>query len=117
MNSLEIKNLLISSLDANSDPVVISSQLEEKGVSYDFREDFSTRVINKIFSAGLTVNREVEFVKSLNLAFYRIAITGVAAIVFLLISLYLMEGSFSLNSLLGLSDSYDESIVCLLTGN
>jgi hypothetical protein len=117
MNSLEIKKLLISSLDADSDPVLISGQLEEEGVSYDFRKDFSNRVITKIFSAGLTINREVEFVKSLNLAFYRIALTGVAAIVFLLISLYLMEGSFSFNSLLGLSDSYNESIVCLLTGN
>jgi hypothetical protein len=28
-----------------------------------------------------------------------------------------MDGSLSLNSFLGLSDNYDESIVCLLTGN
>jgi hypothetical protein len=117
MNSLEIKKLIISSLDSNSDPEIISRQLEDEGISFDFKEGFTDRVINKIFYAGLTINREVEFAKSLNLVFSRIALTGVAAIVFLLISLYLMEGSFSLNSLLGLSDSYDESIVCLLTGN
>jgi len=63
------------------------------------------------------VNREMEFVRSWNLAFYRIALTGVAAIVVLLLSIYIMEGSVSFNSLLGLSDNYDESIVCLLTGN
>jgi hypothetical protein len=49
--------------------------------------------------------------------FYRIALTGVAAIAILLISIFLMEGSLSFNSFLGLSDNYSESIVCLLTGN
>jgi hypothetical protein len=53
----------------------------------------------------------------MNYVFYRIALTGVAAIVILLISIYLMEGSVSINSFLGLGDTYDESIVCLLTGN
>jgi hypothetical protein len=53
----------------------------------------------------------------MNFAFYRIALTGVAAIIVLLVSIFLREGSFSFNSFLGLSDNYDESIVCLLTGN
>jgi hypothetical protein len=53
----------------------------------------------------------------MNFAFYRVALTGVAAIVLLLISIFLMEGSLSFNSFLGLKDNYDESIVCLLTGN
>ena len=65
----------------------------------------------------MTVNHEVEFVKYMNFAFYRIALTGVAAIVILLISIFFMEGSLSLNSFLGISNNYDESIVCLLTGN
>ncbi len=65
----------------------------------------------------LTINREVEFVKYMNFAFYRIALTGIAAIVILLISIFLMQGSLSFNSLLGLNDNYNESIVCLLTGN
>jgi hypothetical protein len=53
----------------------------------------------------------------MNLAFYRVAITGIAAIVVLLISIFIMEGSFSFNSFLGLKDNYSESIICLLTGN
>jgi hypothetical protein len=48
--------------------------------------------------------------------FYRIALTGVAAIVLLLISIFMMEGSVSFNSLIGLGSTYDESILCLLTG-
>ena len=61
--------------------------------------------------------RDIEFVKSLNYVFYRIALPGVAAILLLLISIFLMEGSLSLNSFLGLGNSNDESIIYLLTGN
>jgi hypothetical protein len=117
MNSSEIKRLLISSLDSDVDPAAVSGILEKEGISYDFSKGFSDKVLNRIFSAGLTVTREIEFVRSMNFAFYRIALTGVAAIVVLLVSIFLMEGSLSFNSFLGLSDSYDESIVCLLTGN
>ena len=117
MNKSEIKKLIISSLNADADTFEVSGKLEKEGISYNFSENFSDRVLNKLFSAVLTVNREVEFVKYMNFAFYRIALTGVAAIIVLLVSIFLREGSFSFNSFLGLSDNYDESIVCLLTGN
>jgi len=117
MNKSEIKKLIISSLNSDADTVEVSGKLEKEGISYNFSGNFSDRVLNKLFSAVLTVNREVEFVKYMNFAFYRIALTGVAAIIVLLISIFLREGSFSFNSFLGLSDNYDESIVCLLTGN
>ena len=117
MNLSDIKNLIISSLNTDADPKEAARRLEEEGISYHFSKGFKDNILDKLFSAGLTVNREVEFVKYLNFAFYRIALTGVAAIVVLLISIFLMEGSISLNSFLGMSDTYDESIVCLLTGN
>jgi hypothetical protein len=117
MNASEIKNLVISALNTDADPVDVSKKLEEEGVTYKFSNNFGDKVLNKLYSAGVTVNREVEFVKYMNFAFYRIALTGVAAIVVLLISIFLMQGSFSLNAFLGLGNNYDESIVCLLTGN
>jgi hypothetical protein len=117
MNSTEIKKLLIRAISTDSDPAEISAKLEEEGVSYDFSIGFTDKVLGRIYSTGLKVSREVDFLKSLNFAFYRIALTGVAAIVVLLISIFLMEGSLSFNSFLGLSDSYDETIVSLLTGN
>jgi len=117
MNSTEIKKLLISSINTGADPAEISAKLEEEGISYDFKSDFTDKILGRIYSSGLKVTREVDFLKSLNFAFYRIALTGVAAIVVLLISIFLMEGSISFNSFLGLSDSYDETIVSLLTGN
>jgi hypothetical protein len=35
----------------------------------------------------------------------------------MLVSIFLREGSLSFNSFLGLSDNYNESLICLLTGN
>lgn len=117
MKTSEIKRLVISSLNSNEDAKEVSLKLEKEGISYDFGNGFSDRILDKLFSAASAINPEVEFVKSMNFAFSRIALTGIAAIVVLLISIFLMDGSISFNSFLGLSDSYDESIVCLLTGN
>jgi hypothetical protein len=117
MKPSQIKELIISSLSADINAEDTMRRLEEAGVKYSFSEGFRDKVLDRIFSAAVTVNREIEFLRSLNSIFYRIALTGVAAIAILLISIFLMEGSLSFNSFLGLSDSYDESIVCLLTGN
>ena len=117
MKPEEIKKLMINSLSADTDTEDTMRKLEEEGVKYSFNKGFHDKIMQRIFSAAVTVNREIEFVRSMNTIFYRIALTGVAAIIILLISIFLTQGSLSFNSFLGLSDSYDESIVCLLTGN
>lgn len=117
MNSSEIKELIINSLNTDADLRDISSKLENEGISYDFKKDFTDKVLEKIAPAALTMTREIEFARYMAYAFRSIAISGIAAIIVLLISIYLREGSISFNSFLGLSDNYGESIVCLLTGN
>ena len=117
MKRSEIKNLIIRSMESDAAPEDIARYLEEEEISYNFSKGFSDRVMDAIFAPAVIIKREAEFIRNLNFAFYRIALTGVAAIVLLIISIFLMEGSLSLNSFLGLSDNYDESIVCLLTGN
>lgn len=117
MKPAEVKELMISSLSADKDSEDVLKKLEDAGVKYSFSDGFREKVLDRIFSAAITVNREIEFVRSMNSVFYRIALTGVAAIVLLLISIFLSEGSLSFNSFLGLKDGYDESIICLLTGN
>ena len=117
MKASEIRKLLISSLNADTNTNEISTKLEESGIVFDFKKGFGEKVLNKVFSASITVNREVEFVRSMTFAFNRIALTGLAAIIILLISIFLMEGTISFNSFLGLSNSFDESIVSMLTGN
>jgi hypothetical protein len=117
MNISEIKNLVINSLNDGADNAEVSRHLEEHGVSFEFSEGFTDRVLDRIFTAGMRVSMQVERFKSLNFVFNRIALTGLAAIVVLLLSIYLKEGSLTLNSLLGINDTNAESIVCLLTGN
>lgn len=116
MDRPKFKDLLLRSLDQNSDPEELSGKIEEAGVSFSFSEGFQQKVMNKVYNAGTTVVREIEFIKNLNYVFYRIALPGIAAILLLLVSIYLMEGSFSFNSILGLGDNYDESIIYMLTG-
>ncbi len=113
----EIKNLMINSLNAEADTADVNSHLEERGVFFGFRKGFSEKVLDRIYVTGIKISREAENLRSLNFVFYRIAISGLAAIIVLLISLYLKEGSLSLNSFLGLNDTNAESIICLLTGN
>jgi hypothetical protein len=116
MNSSEVKELILSSLSSETDAGDVASKLEQEGVIYDFGNGFSKSVIDKILPAALKVKLEIEFVRNMNFAFKGIAISGAAAIVVLLISIFIMEGSISINSFLGLKDNYDETIVCLLTG-
>jgi hypothetical protein len=116
MKPAEIKKLILGSLDAEADPGKVHSELEKEGVSYDFGKGFSDAVMDRLFPVALKVKQEIEFIRSMNFAFRSIAISGVAAIIVLMISIFLMEGSFSLNAFLGLKDNYDESIICLLTG-
>ena len=116
MKSEDLKLLIEKSLDLESDPLKISREIEEGGAVYSFREGFGEKILDRIYSSGSAVVKKVEFVKDLNFVFYRIALSGAAAIVILLISLFIMEGSFSFHSFLGLGNNYDETITSLLTG-
>ncbi len=117
MKPSELKKLIIGSLDENTDPETAAGKIEEEGISFDFSKGFSEKVIDSIFSAPEAVVREIEFVKSMRFIFTRVALTGVAAIILLLVSLFLTEGSLTFNSFLGIGNSYDEGLVYLLTGN
>ena len=117
MKPSELKKLIIGSLDAGADAGEIAGKLEDGGVSLDFSEGFGDKVTDRIFSSALTINRDMEFTRNLSLVFYRIAVTGIAAIVILMLSIFIMQDSFSFNSFLGLGDTYDETFVYFLTGN
>ncbi len=117
MDRSDINFFLISSLDADADLNKVNQEMETVTRMYDFSDSFKDRLLEKLFSRGLEVNPQIEFLKTISWAFPRIALTGVAAIILLLISIYIMEDSFSFNTILGLSESYDENIITMLTGN
>ncbi len=108
--------LLLKSLDADTDPHEIRSEIEDAGVYYSFGPGFTQKVLWKVFSEGNLILKETEYMSTVNFAYRMIAFAGIAAIILLMISILSGQGSFSFNSLLGLGNGNDESIVCLLTG-
>lgn len=117
MKTKDFKELLIRSLDKESDAMEVSGKIQESGVNFKFNSGFTEKVLDKVYQSSNVVVREIEYVRNLNFAFTRIALTGVAAIVILLISIFIMQGSLSVNSFLGIGNIQDESLMCLLTGN
>jgi hypothetical protein len=111
----ELIKLLSEGLLPEERPEDMRERLTAAGVSYSYSEGFTGKVINRIFTQ-MAVNRQTEFLRSLNNVFYRVAFAGVAAIALLLLSIFFMEGSLSFNSLVGISDTFDENFVSLLTG-
>ena len=53
MNISKLKDLLIRSLDEDADPLEVSGKIEEAGVSYNFRENFHDKVMDKIYMQDL----------------------------------------------------------------
>lgn len=116
MNLAEIKKLIITSLGEDAESTAASSKLKDQLLSFDFENNFTGKILSRVYSSEMPSVKQMEFTRYLGIAFSRIAISGVAAIILLLISIFLMEGDLSLNSILGIGDSQTESIVCLLTG-
>lgn len=117
MEHSEIKKLIIDSLDADFDTAGFPEKLELEGIGYDFNEDFEEKVLKSISSEKTISIRDNEFISNLSLLVGRVAITGIAAMIILLISIFITEGgSFSINSLVGLGDVYDEGLIYLLGG-
>jgi hypothetical protein len=113
MRISDLKNWLRRSLDPWAPVDDIPGQLEREGISFDFSNDFNRKISERL--SGLPASRlQSEFLNSY--VFTRVALTGVAAILILLLTIFLTQGTLSFDSVLGLTDSSEESIVFLLTG-
>jgi len=113
MKNRNIKSLIISSLEEENDDGKITLELLER-VDFNFGENFVKNVLTKILDTGKLIR--YEFDKRLRLAFRSVSIAAAAAIIFMMISIFLKDGELSVDSLLGIEDGYSESIVYLLTG-
>ena len=109
-----IKNIIINSLKEDNDDGKITLELLER-VDYDFEVGFEENVFAKIFNRSKLIR--YEFDKRLRFAFRSVSIVAAAAVILLMVSIFLNEGNLSIDALLGVEDGYSESIVCLLTGN
>lgn len=117
METDELKDLIIRSLENDLPPGTLQCKLEEAGVSYRFKDDFEGLIMKRLVAGKSVASPDSEFLNNMRLAFYRVALTGIAAIILLLISMLLGQGTLSLDSVLGLGNLHDESIICLMTGN
>jgi len=114
MKYKEFKNLIINSLEKENDDGKITLELLEK-VDYDFKKGFEKNVLAKILDRGKIIR--YEFDRRLRLAFKSVSIAAAAAVVLMMLSIFLNEGNLSVDSLLGVEDGYNESIVCVLMGD
>lgn len=88
----------------------------EVRASYDFDEGFTGRVMHRL--ERLAPDRVYEgVIRSMNSLFFRIAVTGAAAIILLAVSVFLSGGNFSFETLLGLGNTTEEGMISLLSGN
>ncbi len=77
---------------------------------YQFKHGFTDRVMDRLAKPKNGRLIEFNFARDLNKIFMRVAISGVAAIILLLLSIYLTTGSVSIDSLSG-AESYSEDNV------
>lgn len=109
----QLVNLLNEeSTSGKQDDALISSLRN----SYRFSPGFSGRVMRSL-SLNTQDNFFVDLTLKMNSIFMKIAVTGVAAIILLSVSVFLSGGTLSLDSLLGLGNTSVESMICLLSGN
>jgi len=84
-----------------------------KNTSFRFHEGFAGRVMNRIKEEGGHVIEMDVSSQMINL-FRKIAMAGVAAIVILLLSIYLTSGTLNKNSVLGVDSFSDDNLVSYL---
>lgn len=127
----ELYNLLLRSLDEQLPPQEaqhLQTALQENeelrtqqqqllqmrallaGQQYHFTTGFEDRVMEAINHLQTEGGRQVDFGTALSLAFRRIALSGVAAILVLLFITYLNHQSLSLNAITGIENLNPEDV-------
>jgi len=81
---------------------------------YKFKPFFAGRVMNKIEQQKDKKVIFPDFLNGFSVAFKRVVLSGAAAILLLIFSIYFSEGSFSFNSLLGVDSLSNENLVTYL---
>jgi hypothetical protein len=116
MEPEKLKDLLFrslsSDLDDNEREVLEKELLTEHKYSVGFRD----RVMKRIISGRILINGKREVLRSFDSIFMKVAIPGAAAVIILVLSLLLSQGSLSYDTLLGIDNEVDGVLISLLTG-
>jgi len=115
MKPVKTKDLFFRSLSSDLDRNE-REEFENKLLpDHHFSKGFRDRVMNSIVSGRIYINGKREIIKSIDSIFLKIAIPGAAAIVLLMLSLLLSQGSLSYDTLLGIDNEVDGVLVSLLS--
>lgn len=114
MKTEKLKGLLLRSLstDLRSDEREILEK--ELLTDHKFSEGFHDRVMKRIASVKILVNGKRELIRSFDSVFMKVAIPGAAAVILLMLSLLLNQGSLSYDTLLGIDNEVDGVLISLL---
>jgi hypothetical protein len=85
-----------------------------KTSDFQFKPFFSNRVMTKIRKIRKQKAEEIQFASNLNLVFRRIVYSGIAAIVLILLTIYLTEGSLSYESLFGIESFTSDDVTAYI---
>ena len=114
MKRKELTDLALKSLTDEISPEernVIESELLQ---DHTFNAGFAERVLNSVNRAQSGFLFGYENLRSFTTAFNRLAITGIAAIILLAITLFISHGSLSFDTLVGIDTEVDEGMISLL---
>jgi hypothetical protein len=114
MKQQNLKELLLRSVTEELDHDERKFMEAELLPDYTFSPGFGERVMKRIGMEKVPVYMRPEFIRSFNIGFKRVALTGVAAILILAISLLFSQGSLSYDTLLGIDTQVDDSLISLL---
>ena len=112
-----MREMLLRSLTEDIDDRERSLIESEALPAYSFSNGFGERVMRRIGSSSLPVFMRPDFLRSFDLGFRRVALTGVAAIVIMVITMLVTQGSLSYDTLLGIDNQIDDSLISLLVDN
>jgi len=116
MNNEELSELIGSLGEDNPGKERENESLSSLRASYTFSPYFTNRVLMAIEGKKRFIFMD-DLTLRINSLFFKVAVTGAAAIIILAVSVFLSGGTISFDSLLGIGNASDESMISLLTGN
>lgn len=94
----------------------MTKDINIQSVLNDFKPDFKSGFEKRVMDSIIKV-KENSYSHAFNNAFKRIALSGAAAIIILMITIYMSDGNLSTDSLLGTGDMNIESYTAMMFNN
>ena len=114
MKKEDLRELLLRSITEDISDKERRLIEEEAIYDYSFSNDFRERIMTRLEPVRTRIFSGIDFLRSFDIVFKRVAIAGITVIIILVINLLLSQGSLSYDTLLGLDTHVDEGLISLL---